>query len=94
MKIAPNARYDDGLFDVVLVEGMPRTRILSALYTVYLGTHIHRSDVHIARARSVEIELESPGVLGLDLDGEPAAGQHIQFTALPGALQTLAARSG
>jgi diacylglycerol kinase (ATP) len=32
MQIAPNAKTDDGLFDVVLVEGVSRPRILAALY--------------------------------------------------------------
>lgn len=91
MRVAPDARYDDGQFDVVLVEGMPRTRILGALYTVYAGTHIRRSDVHIARARTVEVMLKTSGTLGLDLDGEPALGANLRFEALPGALQTLAA---
>ena len=89
MRIAPNAVYDDGLFDVVLVEGMPRTRILSALNTVYSGTHLKRSDVHSRQARSVEIESRE-GTLGLELDGESAEGQHLRFDMLPRALSMLA----
>ncbi len=91
MRVAPDARYNDGQFDVVLVEGMPRTRILSALYTVYAGTHIRRSDVHVARAKTVEITLPNSAILGLDLDGEPARGTDIRFEVLPGALYTLVA---
>ncbi len=91
MRVAPDARYNDGQFDVVLVEGMPRTRILSALYTVYTGTHVRRSDVHIARAKMVEVALKTPGALGLDLDGEPALGTDIHFETLPSALHTLVA---
>jgi len=37
MRVAPNAVYNDGLFDVILVEGMPRTRIVMALNTVSVG---------------------------------------------------------
>ncbi len=91
MRIAPNARYDDGLFDVVLVEGMPRLRILRALNTVYSGAHLKRSDVHSARARTVEIT--SPdGPVGIELDGEPTVGQSMRFDVLPGALKVLAGR--
>ncbi len=90
MRIAPNAKYNDGLFDVVLVEGMPRTRILSALTSVYSGAHIRRSDVHVARASSVEITLEAADTLGLDLDGEPSRTSQVRFEAMPHALYTLA----
>jgi len=38
MRVAPNAVYNDGLFDVILVEGMPRTRIVMALNTVFSGS--------------------------------------------------------
>jgi YegS/Rv2252/BmrU family lipid kinase len=89
MRIAPNAAYDDGLFDVVLVEGMPRLRILSALNTVYSGTHLKRSDVHCKRARVVEVESHE-GALGLELDGESAAGRHMRFEVMPQALSVLA----
>jgi YegS/Rv2252/BmrU family lipid kinase len=91
MKIAPNADYGDGMFDVVLVEGMPRTRILAALNTVYSGTHLKRSDVHIQRARVAEVECSggSVGPLSLELDGENAVGNKLRFEVLPGALSTL-----
>ncbi len=87
MKVAPDARINDGKFDVVLVEGMSRARIIGALNTVYSGTHVKRSDVHVARAQTVEIE--SAGKLGLELDGEPTSGEGIRFDILPGALNTL-----
>jgi YegS/Rv2252/BmrU family lipid kinase len=90
MRIAPDAEYNDGLFDVVLVEGMPRARVLRALKTVYSGAHVRRSDVHVIRARTVEIELASTGAFGLDLDGEAAHGSRVRFEALPNALNTLA----
>jgi len=87
MKIAPDALYDDGLFDVVLIEGMPRLQALAALNTVYSGAHIQRADVHVARARSVQIEATQ--AIGLDLDGEAAEGGAIRFDVLPRALDVL-----
>ncbi len=92
MRIAPDARFDDGLFDVVLVEGMPRVRILAALGTVYSGAHVKRGDVHIQRARTVEIDSDQP--LSLDLDGEAAAGTSIRFELLPRALDVLVRQAG
>jgi len=88
MKIAPHAIYNDGLFDVVLVEGMPRTRILAAFNTVYAGTHLKRSDVHAARAQTVEIESPDES-LGMELDGEDGTGNQFKFQIMPNALSTL-----
>lgn len=88
MRIAPNAEYDDGLFDVVLVEGMSRMRAMSILNTVYSGEHLKKPEVHSARARVVEIESRD-GSIGMELDGEPSSGQQMRFEVLSGALNVL-----
>lgn len=88
MWVAPKALIDDGLFDVVLVEGMPRLRVLLALRTVFSGKHLLRKDVHATRAAKVQVHSEE-GPLGIDLDGEEAQGQDLRFTILPGALKIL-----
>jgi diacylglycerol kinase (ATP) len=88
MWVAPNALIDDGLFDVILVEGMPRYRILLALRTVFSGRHLRRKDVHFRRAASVLVRSEE-GPLGLELDGEEARGQDLLYTVSPGAIRVL-----
>lgn len=88
MWIAPYALFNDGLFEVVLVEGMPRRRVFFALGTVYKGEHLKREDVHYTRAASVEVHSED-GPLGLDLDGEEGLGQDLHFTVLPAAIRIL-----
>jgi diacylglycerol kinase family enzyme len=88
MKIAPTAQVNDGLFDVVLVEGMSRPEILLALRKVYDATHLVHPGVHFRRAKDVQINgLKSP--LGLDLDGENASGESLHFSIRPGLLQLL-----
>ena len=88
MAIAPNAELDDGWFDVVLLENTSRLTAMMALNTVYSGKHLLRDDVHHKRAKSVKIE--SPdGQIDLDLDGEHAKGEQLQFTVKPSALQLL-----
>jgi diacylglycerol kinase (ATP) len=89
MRIAPNAVYNDGLFDVVLIEAMPRMQAVSVLNTVYTGEHLKRHDVHSGRARKVEID-SSDGPVGMELDGETSDGQRMRFEVLAGALNVLA----
>src|SRR5690606_21513719 len=88
MKIAPQAQVCDGLFDVVLVEGASRATILSALYQVYLGTHLTHPAVRSARAGRVDVSSEGR-VIGMELDGEPAAGRELSFQVRPGMLPLL-----
>ncbi len=88
MKIAPNAQQQDGLFDVVLVEGGSRLRILAAFHQVYQGTHLTHPLVRSARA--AEVQIRSPlGALGLELDGEPVRASDLTFRVQPGLLQIL-----
>lgn len=88
MKIAPTAQVNDGLFDVVLVEAMPRHEILRALYKVYNATHLVHPGVNFQRARQVDITgIHSP--VGLEMDGENATGEHLTFTIEPDKLQLL-----
>jgi YegS/Rv2252/BmrU family lipid kinase len=88
MWIAPHALINDGKFDVVLVEGMPRLRILVVLQTVFSGKHLNRNDVRQTRAVEVHVHSED-GPLGMDLDGEEAQGQDLQFTIQSRAIKVL-----
>lgn len=88
MWVAPNALVDDGLFDAVLVEGMPRLRILLALRTVFSGRHLRRKDVHFRRAALVRVRSED-GPFCLELDGEEAHGEDLLYTVSPRALKVL-----
>jgi diacylglycerol kinase (ATP) len=88
MWIAPKALINDGMFDVIVVEGMSRLRILLALKSVYSGTHLEREDVKHTRAASVRVGSED-GPLKLDFDGEEASGQELRFAVMPGAVNVL-----
>lgn len=88
MKIAPNAQVRDGLFDVVLVKGIARARVLAAFQRVYSGTHLTHPGVMSAQARQVHIR--SPrGLVEMELDGEYAAGHALTFTVRPGLMKIL-----
>jgi len=88
MWIAPKAFINDGMFDVIVVEGMSRLRILIALKSVYSGTHLEREDVKHTRAALVRVCSEDRP-LKLDFDGEEALGQELRFAVMPGAVNVL-----
>ncbi|GAB4521420.1 MAG: diacylglycerol kinase family lipid kinase [Anaerolineae bacterium] len=97
MKIAPLAQTDDGLFDVVVVGARSKLRLLTALGSVYRGTHLDIEGVSYAQAKTVTIQsgqaASGKGTdnapLALDLDGEYATGQRLRFTVQPGLLHLL-----
>ncbi len=88
MIIAPNAKINDGVFDVVLVEGMSKLTALAAFGRVYNGSHLSHPRVHSKSAKQVEITCAS-GQIALDLDGEYTRGHHLHFELKPKLLQLL-----
>jgi YegS/Rv2252/BmrU family lipid kinase len=87
MKIAPLAKINDGLFDVVTVGDMGALSILANSYRVYFGTHLGMQDVRHARARRVEAAPVSGEAVKLEVDGELVGRLPAKFEILPGALR-------
>lgn len=56
MRIAPMARVDDGVINVVLVEHMSRLEVIRNFPRVFRGTHISHPAVHTWEGREVTIE--------------------------------------
>ena len=70
--IAPGARLDDGLLDLVVVAQRSLIRACLELPFVFTGTIDHLGGVAIQRTDSMEIA--SPYPLVYHIDGEPIAG--------------------
>ena len=83
--MAPNARFDDGLFDVTLVRRLPRWRLLRLFPTIYRGTHVEYPEVLTRQARSIRIL--GPGGLALAPDGELRGHAPATITCLRGDLE-------
>jgi YegS/Rv2252/BmrU family lipid kinase len=87
MKVAPDARIDDGLFDVVVWSGLGIADFVTKRSMLYDGTHVKLPNTRVVRARTVEAEpLDAEPVL-LDVDGEQPGRLPARFTMLPGALR-------
>jgi diacylglycerol kinase (ATP) len=88
MRIAPDARLDDGLLDVVLVRDASKITVLKALNRVYSATHLTHPAVCYGRAREVRIDTLD-GTIDGDLDGESFHGRDWMFTLRPKLLPLL-----
>lgn len=93
MHVAPMAKLDDGLFDVIDLGDAPRLRFFMVSSRVYTGAHIHHEDVKHFRCDKIELELLNKRVKDrfiLDVDGEPLGRLPISIEILRGALTVLA----
>jgi YegS/Rv2252/BmrU family lipid kinase len=87
MKIAPAAKLDDGLLDVVAVGDVSALTVLANSYRLYLGTHLGMQEVRHAHARRVRADSASGEVVKLEADGEIVGRLPAEFEILPGALR-------
>jgi YegS/Rv2252/BmrU family lipid kinase len=88
MKIAPEAKLDDGLLDVVAVGDLDTLKILTNVYRLYLGTHLGMREVQHTHARRIRVSADRPDeeVL-IEIDGELAGALPATFEILPRALR-------
>ncbi len=70
MRIAPDARIDDGLLDVVVIEAASRPALMRALPTVYDGRHVELPQVHLLRGCRVELRADGRRPVPVGGDGE------------------------
>ncbi len=87
MAIAPEAKLDDGLFDVVRVDPVSRLTLLLLFPRVFAGTHTKLNVVHVRRQR--EISLTGAGI-DLYADGEKLGTLPASVRMLPRELRVLA----
>jgi YegS/Rv2252/BmrU family lipid kinase len=89
MHIAPAARLDDGVLDVITLGDLSLPELLRLGRSVYEGSHLDLPKVTASRARTVRVEACDPEhdtkVL-LDVDGETPGRLPAQWSVLPGAL--------
>jgi diacylglycerol kinase (ATP) len=86
MRIAPDAELDDGLFDVVVLPALGRIRTLTAVPSVYRGTHLRQPGVLVRRAATVRVEPLDHRPLLFDIEGEQIGRAPATLTCLPGLL--------
>ncbi|MEV5935789.1 diacylglycerol/lipid kinase family protein [Streptomyces sp. NPDC093250] len=85
--IAPDARVDDGLLDVVMIEDAPRRLFFALMQELRAGAHVRRPQVRILRGSEIRIEADRDIPYGTD--GEVDAVLPVTARVLPGALRVL-----
>lgn len=87
MWIAPEAKIDDGQFDVVSIGEIGRLRFLWGLRDVLKGTHLGRDEVGVFRAARLELDASRP--FPVYADGDHLTDLPVTLRVLPRCLPIL-----
>jgi YegS/Rv2252/BmrU family lipid kinase len=90
MFLAPDAKLDDGLLEVVMVHRNPKYRYLMGLGRVFRGTHLDDPALELVQGREITFSADRP--FTAYADGDPIADLPVTVRVLPGALRVVAAR--
>ena len=89
-KIVPNARIDDGLFDVCIIRPVSELTVLRLMVTLFWGGHVSHPAVSIHQTHTLTIETETP--LLLYADGEPMCETPVTIEIIKGGLVVMSPR--
>lgn len=84
MKMAPNARIDDGLVDVIIVHQTTRFNLLRKFPKIYTGKLMGDKGLEMRQARHIQFHMETK--IPVMIDGEVLMIQPLELTVLPKAL--------
>ncbi len=84
MRVCPDARLDDGLFDVMICHRISIGAFLRVFPRVFTGRHVDHPAVEIRRGR--EITLTASGLVS-QADGESFLPLPLEVDAVPGAVR-------
>ncbi len=89
MRVAPQARLDDGWIHVVVIPPVPLWQLPYRMPQFLTGRHINLPIVRSTRARQVRLT-PAEGFPPFDVDGESLPAGPAEVRVLPGALRVLA----
>jgi YegS/Rv2252/BmrU family lipid kinase len=87
MWVAPQARIDDGLFDVVIIGDLRRREIVANIHKIYNGKLVDHPKVTCLRGK--QIKLNSSSEVRIEADGEQAGKLPATFEILPSVINII-----
>lgn len=89
-KLAPRARIDDGLFDVIMLKRCNLAEFIRVASMALRGEHVH--DPLVIYKQTSHVTVTSPDIVQLNLDGEFGGLLPATFKVLPAHLQIFAGK--
>ncbi len=88
MLVAPRAKLDDGLLDVVLIQCGNRVRLARLLRSVFEGRHVESPLVEYRHQQELELEVDSSSQVVVD--GELVEAREVKAKVVSRALEVVA----
>ncbi len=90
--LTPDARWDDGLIDTMLVNPIGRLTMLAMLTSAMKGTHVNSPHATFRQCREITVKSSAP--MPIQVDGEMFAYprdnvRQVTITSLPAAIQVM-----
>ena len=82
MRVAPDAKINDGYFDVLIIDQMPKWRFIANLHKVFRGTHLELDTVEIRPTSSLTIYCQPEQRVATD--GDRAYPTPVRIRLIPG----------
>jgi len=94
MKIAPEAKLNDGFLDVINIGDIRTAKIILNAYTLYRGTHLDLREVKDTLAKKIEARpLHDDQEVHIEIDGELPGKLPATYEVVTGALRVRVPRS-
>ncbi len=88
MKIAPDAKLNDGFLDIINIGDIRTAKVILNAYTLYAGTHLDLTEVKSKLAKKIEVSPDDiNSELRLEIDGELPGKLPAVFEVVPNALR-------
>ena len=87
MEVAPLAKMDDGLFDIIILGNLNKLELISNLPKIYKGTHL--SHPKISRYLGKHIKVRSLDKALVELDGEQPGTIDAEYDIIPKGIKIL-----
>ena len=88
MRVTPDARFDDGVLDVCIVENISIPHFMIMFPRVFNGTHVKSSAVRMLKTKAVRLEADRD--FPIYADGEYVSQLPAEITVHPGAISVVA----
>ncbi|HVF67755.1 MAG TPA: diacylglycerol kinase family protein [Pyrinomonadaceae bacterium] len=90
MNLSPRASLNDGLLDVLTVNGLSRATLVRELSRVHSGGHLSNPKIKLTVGTRVRVEtVEASDALGVEADGDPRGRTPADFRVIPSALRVV-----
>lgn len=94
MKIAPDAKLNDGFFDIINIGDIKTAKILLNAYKIYSGTHLELKEVKTTLAKRIEVSAADKNqLILLETDGELPGKLPAVYEIVPNALKVRVPKS-